>query len=141
MNLMGNETENHGVLLTRYLEKEWDALYTTRGAWCREHGLPDTTVYRWSQGVEPDIGTMMKIADALGRKLVEVLYHAGYVDESDLRLRTVAPPRERIDVIGAIRTDPELTDQQRQALLAVHTALVAPSPNGRKQTIRVSRRG
>lgn len=140
MNLMSS-SQSHGIQLTRYLEKEWDALYTNRGEWCRKHGLADSTVYRWSQGVEPDLRNMQTVAEGLGRRLVEILYHAGYLDDSDLRLRAVTPPRERVDLEAAIRTDPELTDSEREALLMVHTAFRSPMPKSGKRSVRVARRG
>lgn len=143
MNLMSpsKKVQSHGVQLTRFLEKEWDALYTTRGAWCRANGLADSTVYRWSQGVEPDLRNMQTVADGLNRRLVDILFAAGYLDESDVRVRTVTPPRERIELEAAIRTDPELTDSEREALLAVHAAFQGPSTRSGKRSVRVTRKG
>lgn len=141
MNLMSPTTVNHGVLLTRFLEKEWDALGTTRGSWCRRAGIPDSTVYRWSQGVQPDLDNMVALAEALGRRLTDVLYHAGYIGEDEMRVRTVAPANERPALEDMIRTDDALSPPERQALLAVHAAFTRPVAKGAKRSVRVTSRG
>lgn len=140
MNLMSPDiADSHGARLTRFLEKEWDAMHTTRAAWCRKAGLADSTVLRWERGVEPDMRNLQLVADGLDRKLIEVLYHAGYIDEADMRLRTIPAPRERVDLEVAIRTDRTLDDTSREALLAIHAALTrSPASPGRKRTIRVT---
>jgi hypothetical protein len=120
--LMGEADTSHGARLTKYLEQEWAARNTTRGAWCRSVGLAGSTVLRWSQGVEPDLRNLQVVAEGLNRRLVDVLFAAGYIDESDVRVRTVAPPRMRTDVKAAIKADPTLSDPEREALLAVHNA-------------------
>lgn len=134
------QAEAHGVRLTHFLEKEWDALYTTRGAWCRKVGLADSTVYRWSQGVEPDMRNMVLIAQGLNRKLVDILYAAGYLGEDEYKVRTVTPVRERPSLVDAIRTDPSLSTGQREALLAVHAAFETPNGTKPAKRVRVARK-
>lgn len=116
-------SESHGVLLTRFLEKEWDALYTTRGAWCRKVGVADSTVYRWSQGVEPDIRNMRLVADGLGRKLIDILYAAGYVDDTEVRVRAVTPPRSRASMTDVVNTDSALTKDGKEMMLKLYSIL------------------
>ena len=123
--------ESHGTRLTRFLQGEWNALGTTRGAWCRSVGIASSTVLRWSQGVEPDLKNLLIVAAGLDRKLVDVLYAAGYIGDEDVQVRTVAPPRERITIEAAIKTDVTLSDPERDALLAVHAAFqTVTSPAG-----------
>lgn len=118
---MGTEV-SHGERLTEYLENEWNALGTTRGAWCRTAGLSASTVMRWSQGAEPDLRNLRIVAAGLDRNLVDILFAAGYIDERDARMRRVAPPRPRLDIEVAIKTDRSISVAERDALLAVHAA-------------------
>lgn len=131
---------SHGVMLTRFLEKEWDALYTTRGAWCRKVGLADSTLLRWGTGVEPDMKNMQKVAEGLNRKLIDILYAAGYLPEEQFRARTVVGPSEKVDLVEMIRNDASLNNAQRQALLAVHAAFQDDGAAG-KRSVRVTRKG
>lgn len=131
-------SESHGVLLTRFLEKEWDALYTTRGAWCRKVGVADSTVYRWSQGVEPDMRNMVEIAHGLGRKLTDILFAAGYIAEDEVKRIVVAPAREKMDLADVIRGDASLSAAQRDALLAVHAAFQPAKTKSARRTVRVT---
>lgn len=137
-----SETQSHGIKLTRFLEKEWDARYTNRGAWCREVGLADSTVLRWSQGTDPDLNNLMLVADGLNRPLIEILYHAGYIPKRQIELTTVRPAAARVSVVDAIRTDEELSKAERDALLAVHAAFQSQdgASNGRRRSVRVSTR-
>lgn len=132
------DSTNHGIKLTRFLEKEWDALGVTRGGWCRVNGLADSTVLRWSTGTPPTIDNMVLVAEALNRKLVDILYYAGYLDEDSYRVRTVAPPRERVDTIDVIRTDTTLTREGKSVLIQMVNFLRAGGPvaNGRRKTLR-----
>jgi hypothetical protein len=132
-------TQSHGVLLTRYLEKQWDARYTNRGTWCRQVGLADSTVLRWGRGAEPDLKQLGIVAEGLSVKLVELLFHAGYIDEDDVKLRSVAPAPQRVPLVDSIRTDSTLTPAEKDALLAVHTAFTSQDgTRRRRRTTRVA---
>lgn len=109
----------YALALTRFLEAEWKALGTNRGKWCRKVGLADSTVFRWSQGVEPDMPTYDLLAKALGRDLVDVLQAAGYLSAEDLAGRSVAP-RGLPDAMDAVRADPALSEEEKQAHLQLH---------------------
>jgi transcriptional regulator with XRE-family HTH domain len=110
---------DHGAALSRFLAAEWAALGTNRARWCRQHGLSDSTVLRWSQGSSNiDMAQMNAVARALGRPLVDILLAARYLTPEEVGGRH-ATPREPTAAVDAIRADPGLSDTMRAALLAV----------------------
>jgi transcriptional regulator with XRE-family HTH domain len=110
---------DHGAALSRFLAGEWAALGTNRSRWCRQHGLSDSTVLRWSQGSSNiDMAQMNAVARALGRPLVDILLAARYLTPEEVGGRQVTV-RQPIAAADAIRTDPALSDTMRAALLAV----------------------
>jgi hypothetical protein len=114
---MGNYTTiDHGKRLAEFLASEWAAKGITRGTWCRENKIPDSTVMRWARGVEPDMRNLRIVAAALDRPLVDVLLAAGYLSPSDVNGRQVSPPTPWQSVDRAIEEDPTLSDALRQLL-------------------------
>jgi len=114
-NRTGTESSiNHGQELHHFLQREWAAQGTTRGAWCRASGFADTTLVRWSQGTsEPDTRTLRQIADALGKSLIDIMLEAKYItpeEAKDLVFQRADPNLEE-----AIRLDPSLSDAHREA--------------------------
>jgi hypothetical protein len=118
---MGNLTIDHGQRLTSFLQKEWDAAGTTRGAWCREAGLADSTVMRWGQGVEPDMRNLRMVAQGLGRRLVDVLLAAGYLSPDDVGGH-VPELSSRIDFETALLIATGISDEERAAHLKLREA-------------------
>lgn len=114
--------QDPGPALAAFLQDEWDKLGTTRGAWCREAKIPDTTVIRWLQGAEPDMRNLRMVVDALpGRTLLDLLIVMGTLTEREAKGRTVAP-RPTPDIDAAIKLDPNLEPLERKALLAFRKA-------------------
>lgn len=109
----------------------------TRGQWCREVGLSDSTVSRWRTDTEPNLMNMKVVADGLGRPLIDILIAAGYLDPKDVRGRTVTP-RVQPDAITAIQSDPTLTEIERDTLLQMLAAMrqVASGATGRSEIHR-----
>jgi transcriptional regulator with XRE-family HTH domain len=67
---------------------------------------------------EPSVHVLRSIAQALNLSAETLLAQAGLVDRPDSR-----PPGR--DTVEAIRSDAHLTDQQKQALLAVYRSYCA----------------
>lgn len=106
-----------GLALYTFLQEEWRALGTTRGAWCRQADLPDSTVHRWSQGHEPDMKSLRAVATALERPFTDILLAAGYVTPEELG-GALLSPRKPPTLDEALKLDPELiADPGQQELL------------------------
>jgi transcriptional regulator with XRE-family HTH domain len=67
---------------------------------------------------EPSVHVLRSIARALNLSAETLLAQAGLLDSSDARFRGS-------DTVEAIRSDNRLTDQQKQALLAVYQSYCA----------------
>jgi transcriptional regulator with XRE-family HTH domain len=65
---------------------------------------------------EPSVRVLQSIGRALNLSAETLLAHAGVVDEPD--------ERETPDTAAAIRRDPALSDEQKQALLSVYRSYV-----------------
>ena len=65
---------------------------------------------------EPSVRVLQSIGRALNLSAETLLAHAGVVDDPD--------PREAPDTEAAIRSDPSLSDEQKQALLSVYRSYV-----------------
>jgi transcriptional regulator with XRE-family HTH domain len=65
---------------------------------------------------EPSVRVLQSIGRALNLSAETLLAHAGVVDEPD--------ERETPDTAAAIRRDPSLSDEQKQALLSVYRSYV-----------------
>jgi transcriptional regulator with XRE-family HTH domain len=70
---------------------------------------------------EPSMHVLRSIAEALNLSAETMLEAAGLLD---------APDTGGLDTEGAIRADPRLTDQQKQALLAVYRSYCAMNDDG-----------
>ena len=68
---------------------------------------------------EPSVRVLQSIARALNVSADTLLAQAG-IDED--------PPADEVDTEGAIRRDPRLSDDQKQALLTVYRSYVAANP-------------
>ncbi|MGD9695322.1 MAG: helix-turn-helix domain-containing protein [Thermoleophilia bacterium] len=64
----------------------------------------------------PSMSAVSQIAKGLGMPLESLLQQAGVIDEE----RPAAASAEPVSTEAAIRADPNLTDAQREALLAVY---------------------
>jgi transcriptional regulator with XRE-family HTH domain len=80
---------------------------------------------------EPSVHVLRSIAQALNLSAETLLAQAGLLDGSDGR-------SPGIDTVEAIRSDTRLTDQQRQALLAVYRSYCADNEAavGREAPVR-----
>jgi len=70
---------------------------------------------------EPSMHVLRSIAEALNLSAETLLEHAGLIDEGS---------SEPVDTEAAIRSDKRLTDQQKQALLAVYRSYRATNEAG-----------
>ena len=117
-----------------WLEDEWAARGITMTAWCREAGISNTTVLRWREGTEPDLRTLRIVADKLERSLVDVLLAAGYIYQDEVDGYEI--PTRYYDIVETIRLDPDLSDEEREALRQIHDAF-ALVESGRKRKVKV----
>jgi hypothetical protein len=137
---MGNYTMiDHGKRLAEFLASEWASMGITRGTWCRENKIPDSTVMRWARGVEPDMRNLRIVAGALGRPLVDVLLAAGYLHPSDVNGRQVSPPTPRQSVEKAIEEDPTLSDAMRELLRSTYNGGRAIE-SGKAKVVKINAR-
>lgn len=129
---------DHGALVMDFLEHFWLANGLTRRAWCRAAGLPDSSVGRWRDGVEPEIASLKKVARGVQRPLVDLLLIAGYLSPEELAGPT-PPEIQTFNVERAIRLDPGITEAEREALMAIHRAISAVE-SGSSRSVRIGRR-
>jgi predicted transcriptional regulator len=126
---MKNEID-HGLELWQFLESEWERLGTRPTAWSRQANIPDATMLRWRDGVEPELRNLRRVANALNRPLVEILLAAKYVTPKEVNGQQIM---ERVySVPEAIALDPALGPGDRDVLLRVYTALVAADGTTRR---------
>lgn len=105
------------IELYRFIQNECDRMDVRITTWARRHNIADATIIRWRQGVEPDMRSLRRVAEALGRPLWEVLTAAGYIDPEEVG-RDVSP--REYDVAEAIRLDRRLTPRARELLNQVY---------------------
>jgi hypothetical protein len=126
----------HGAKLSRYLEKVWEHQSTTRGAWCREHRIPDSTVLRWGIGVEPDMRNYRAVAEALGFTLVQVLEIAGEIPPQEKgKAREPAPPEPThvCRVADALAQDNTLRPEWRAGIKAMLDLELKDNPHQKRR--------
>ena len=97
--------------------------------------MSDATVLRWRDGdAEPDMRTLRRVAEALGRPLIDVLIAAGYVDPE--QAGGYAVPIRSYSLLEAIELDRTISDGEREALRQVHDAF-ALVQSGQRRRVRV----
>lgn len=129
-----NETDtDHGARLTRYLETVWDDLGTTRGAWCRQHRIADSTVMRWSIGVEPDMRNYRAVAAALELPLLDILVIAGEVTLEKGDRPAPPKPRHTCRLDTALAEDNSVRPEWRQAVRALLDLEAGPVQTRRRR--------
>lgn len=74
---------------------------------------------------QPSLKVMQSIADALNIPAVDLLRQAGVTSPDEDPAAKAADRPGRIDTELAIKTDPRLTQAQREALLGVYRSFVA----------------
>lgn len=112
------QTGGHGKALMQYVDAALDATGTAPTSWARAHGITATNLAKWRDGhSEPGLSTIEQIAEALGRRTVELLIAAGYITAEDVGITVVVPER-RVDIDDAIENDPTLSDVEREVLRA-----------------------
>lgn len=79
------EVSPHGLALFAYLQAQATAAGMAVTTWCRKIGISDSTAWRWSDGVEPDMRTMRKLAEGLGVPLRDILVAAKYLGREELK--------------------------------------------------------
>lgn len=136
------EPRDYGRRLHQFLQHEWDVLGVTRGAWCRQSGLPDSTVHRWGTGIEPTMANLRLVAAALHRPLVEVLVAVGYLEPAD-REHLYVESRQHHRVDRALHPvsqggDDSISEPEREALRALWEVLkqARSAPPGRSRRVR-----
>lgn len=117
-----------------FLQQEWDAMGIRPTAWCRKVGMADATVLRWRDGVEPDLRTLRRVAEALGRPLLDLLVAAGYVTSAEAGGYSV--PIRSYSLLEAIELDRSISDGEREALRQVHDAFALVEA-GRRRKVKV----
>jgi hypothetical protein len=136
---MSTPGSKHALALYAFLEKEWAAMKTGPYAWCREVGIADPTVFRWKQGVEPDMRSLRRVAEALGRPVLEILIAVRYVSVAEANGHVVAPPPS-YSVLEALERDQSISDDVREVLRQVYDSVMAiESGAAKKATVRRKR--
>lgn len=131
--MMADKNKN-ALALYRFLESEWDRLGIRPTAWCRQVRIADATVLRWREGVEPDMRSLRRVAEALERPLIDLLLAAEYVTPEQIDGREITD--RSFDLLETIRLDPKLSSAEREALRQVHDAF-ALVESGAKRKVRV----
>src|SRR4051812_48970834 len=107
---MSNTKGAHGRALTRWLNQIWESEGTNANKWAREHGFSGPTVHRWGVDTDPTtIDMLRKIADALGRPLLDVLVMGEYITADEAAGHDVAPIQPPPSVLDAIERDESLS--------------------------------
>jgi hypothetical protein len=119
---MSTSPSKHATALYAFLEKEWAAMKIAPTTWCRQVGIADPTVYRWSQGVEPDMKSIRRVAEALGRPVIDVLVAAGYVSAEEAGGHVPAP--RSYSLIDGLNLDTTYSPEIREALRQVLDAML-----------------
>lgn len=136
---MSTTKSKHALALYAFLVEEWDAMQIAPTTWCRQVGIADPTVYRWRQGVEPDMRSLRRVAEALGRPIVDILVAANYLQPDEVGGH-VAVPRS-YDVLEAINLDQAISDQCREALRQVYDAFTLVESGAAKKVRVRARKG
>jgi len=76
---------------------------------------------------EPSVRVLQSISRALKLSAETLLAHAGVTDEAD-----ESEPADTVDTEAAIRRDPSLDDDQKQALLSVYRSYVQANSADRR---------
>lgn len=138
---MSNDERNAGILLHRFLKEIWTREDTTRHAWSRKADIPDTTIFRWSEGIEPTLPVLRKVAAACNMSLLRLLVEIKLLDETDADLRALRREveterkqnaRRKISIEEAIKLDQDISDSERRALSDLHGAFQAVKRNRRR---------
>ncbi|MDG5486840.1 helix-turn-helix domain-containing protein [Mycolicibacterium gadium] len=74
---------------------------------------------------QPSLKVMRSIADALGIPAADLLREAGITSPEGDSTTTEANETGHIDTVRAIKTDPQLSQAQREALLGVYRSFLA----------------
>lgn len=77
---------------------------------------------------EPSVRVLKAIAGALNLSAESLLQQAGILEGTD---DDAPPPPPSVD--EAVRADPKLTNEQREALLSVYRSFTDPPPGGPKR--------
>ena len=113
---MSNDEATYGPGLYRYIERHWLAEGSNRNAWCDAHpGMQAPTLVRWSKGTAPDVVWYRRVADALGKPILDVLVGSGVITEGEANGYAVAEPSTSYSsFLDAVARDPELTERERE---------------------------
>lgn len=115
--LKAAEPSRHALALYAFLRTEWDRLDVLPTIWCRQHGIPDPTVLRWARGVEPDMRSLRRVAEALGRSLLDVLVAGEYLTPDEAAGHVPTPVM--VDARKAVQLDPDVDDVLTEAVLSM----------------------
>ena len=74
---------------------------------------------------QPSLKVMQSIADALGIPTADLLRQAGFAEREGTSTTTAAEDSGHPDTERAIKTDPRLSQAQREALLGVYRSFLA----------------
>lgn len=113
----------------------------------RASGIGEAQISRWLRGQnQPDLANLRRLSRHLGRPLLELLVAAGHLEPREAAMKDQPDPPEliRMDVISAIREDPQLAVEAKAHLEHQYELLLrlAPSaPADRKAPrLRVARK-
>lgn len=107
----------HAKQLFTWIQGEADAMGITLTAWCRKMQIPDPTVLRWKKGIEPDFRSLQRVANVMGRSILDVLLAAGYIGPDEAKGHVPQPML--VDARQAIKADPSLSEMLASHLLEI----------------------
>lgn len=141
------EPSRHALAIYRFLRQEWDRLDVLPTVWCRQHGIPDPTVLRWGRGIEPDFRSLRRVADALGRSVLDVLVAGEYLTPEEANGHIPSPvmidARKAIeldDSIDEVLTEAMLSMMDQYELIMAHAARRVESTTGGRRGARTRTR-
>ena len=118
-----------------FILAECNAQQIALTTWCRGAGIPDPTVLRWREGVEPDMRSLRRVAVALDRSLIDILVAGGWITREEANGHV--PQIRSYDLSEAIRLDTKISDAEREAHRQLQQAF-AMVESGAKKRVRVT---
>lgn len=91
--------------------------FDTNKALERASGVDNTSISRWKSGESvPGIDQLRKLVGPLRTPLLQLMVRAGLLsaDEAKVTRLAAVPDRPKLDVVAAIRQDPELLPETKE---------------------------
>lgn len=114
-----------------YLQQAMDNVGLTAADLARATGVRDSVISRWLKGSVPTVPNLRQIAPVLRVPTRDLVVRAGHMLPEEVGLVAVPePPHRPPDVEAEIRADAYLSDDKKEALIAVLRAMRAEYADG-----------